>query len=314
MTLTELRYVLALANERHFGRAAENCFVSQPTLSVAIKKLEEELNVVIFERGSGEISLTPIGEQLVEQAQRVLEEADALRQLAAQGRDPLAGTLRVGLIYTIAPYLLPHLIPRLRQHVPQMDLVIEENFTARLAEMLRRGELDVLILSQPFLEPSTLVQAVYDEPFVLAIPPQHRWQDLATIPPEMLEQENVLLLGAGNCFRDQVLKVCPSLNRSANSIQKTLEGSSLQTIRHMVACGMGVTVLPVTAADFQDSQGLLQFRHFAGQPVPSRRIVLAWRKRFSRLHAIEALRQTILACPLPHVEMLDSKPMNAEDF
>ena len=166
MTLTELRYIVAVARERHFGRAAETCFVSQPTLSVAVKKLEDELGVTLFERGPGEVSVTPAGQKIVEQAQRVLEEASRIREIAAAGKDPLAGPVRLGAIYTIGPYLLPKLIPILRRSAPAMQLLIQENFTHVLGEELKNGQVDVILVALPFDEPGIATRAVYDEPFM----------------------------------------------------------------------------------------------------------------------------------------------------
>src|SRR3954447_7883381 len=175
MTLTELRYIVAVARERHFGHAAQACFVSQPTLSVAVKKLEEELGLSLFERGPGEVSVTPAGQRIVEQAQRVLEQASRIKDLAAAGRDPLAGPLRLRAIYTIGPYLLPKLIPILRRNAPAMQLHIQENFTHRLGEALKSGEVDVILIALPFDEPGIEPAAVYDEPFFAAIPRDHPW-------------------------------------------------------------------------------------------------------------------------------------------
>ncbi|HEY9102074.1 hydrogen peroxide-inducible genes activator [Chitinimonas sp.] len=306
MTLTELKYIVAVARERHFGRAAGACFVSQPTLSVAVKKLEDELGVTLFERSAGDVSITPIGERIVSEAQRVLEQVQTIKQLAEQGKDPLSGPLRLGAIYTISPYLLPFLIPSLRQRAPQMQLLLEENYTARLAEMLKQGDIDIAILSEPFRESGIATQAVYDESFVVATPKGHAWESLKAIDAAQLEDENVLLLSPGNCFRDQVLQTCPELNREAlptgSSLQRTLQGSSLTTIRHMVAGGIGVTVLPATSITPADEQ-LLTIRPFKGQ-APMRRVVLAWRRNFPRREAIEAVRQAILAGGLPSVSML----------
>ncbi|HLA74818.1 MAG TPA: hydrogen peroxide-inducible genes activator [Gammaproteobacteria bacterium] len=311
MTLTELRYIVAVARERHFGRAAEACFVSQPTLSVAIRKLEEELDVTLFERGTNEVSLTPIGERIVEQAQRVLEETSAIRQLAEQGKDPLVGPLRLGVIYTIGPYLLPRLIPILHKRAPRMSLLIEENFTARLSELLKQGELDVIVISLPFSEPGIITHALYDEPFQIIFPADHAWKMKKSIKPQEIAQDNLLLLGAGHCFRDQVLQACPELNRfsaAPGSIQRTLEGSSLETIRHMVASGAGVTVLPCTSMAGQPAESkLLAMRPFTA-PVPTRRVALAWRKSFPRPQAVEVLHAAIQACPLGCVTMLNSLP------
>jgi LysR family hydrogen peroxide-inducible transcriptional activator len=295
MTLTELRYIVAVARERHFGRAAEACFVSQPTLSVAVKKLEDELGVALFERRANEVNPTALGERIVAQAQRVLEEAEALKQLAAQGQDPLAEPLKLGAIYTIGPYLLPHLIPALHKRAPKMPLLVEENFTAVLSARLRQGELDAIVISLPFEEPGVVTLALYDEPFVVALPAAHPWTKKKSIKAAELPDESLLLLGSGHCFRDQVLKVCPALNRSAaGGLQKTLEGSSLETIRHMVASGAGITVLPCSSvAGAAPEKRLLAIRPFAS-PAPSRRVALAWRKSFPRPQAIEALRQALL--------------------
>ncbi len=313
MTLTELKYIVAVARERHFGRAAEACFVSQPTLSVAIKKLEDELNVQIFERGTSEVSVTPIGEQIVTQAQRVLEQTLAIKEIAKQGKDPLVGPLRLGVIYTIGPYLLPALVKQMIKSVPQMPLMLQENFTLKLIELLKQGEIDVAIMALPFPETGLMVRPLYDEPFVVALPAGHAWESRKEIDPDDLKQETMLLLGNGHCFRDHVLGVCPELMRfsqTADGIQKTFEGSSLETIRHMVASGVGITVLPrmsVTEVKPQaggPDAGLLSYVPF-GDPVPDRRVVLAWRKSFTRMPAIDAISEAIAACDLPGVNKLD---------
>lgn len=312
MTLTELRYVVAVARERHFGHAAEACFVSQPTLSVAIKKLEEELGTALFERSQSEVTVTPVGAEVVALAQRVLEQASAIKELVRQRRDPLAGQLRLGVIYSIAPYLLPALVPRMIKTVPGMPLVIEENFTHRLLEMLKSGDLDVAILAQPFSEPGIMMQAVYDEPFMVALPAGHSWAGRKSIAAADLKNETMLLLGSGHCLRDQVLQVCPELMRfsssSAEGIQKTFEGSSIETIRHMVASGVGLTVLPASAVPAgQRKKDLIVYRPFIA-PAPSRRIALAWRKSYTRASAIEKLRECVLGSRLAGVQMLELAP------
>ena len=249
MTLNELRYIVAVARERHFGRAAETCFVSQPTLSVAVRKLEDELGVSLFERGSGEVTVTATGHRIVAQAQRVLEEADGVKSLALQGRNPLAGPIRLGAIYTIGPYLLPLLIPLVMEEAPGMPLVIEENFTSVLIEHLKRGVLDVAIISLPFEEPGVRTRSLYDEPFAVLMPAGHPWSAQQSVELDQLAEENVLLLGPGHCFRDQVLQACPQCQRSAHAgglSQRNLEGGSLETIRCMVASSVGVTVLPLS--------------------------------------------------------------------
>jgi len=312
MTLTELKYIVAVARERHFGRAAEACFVSQPTLSVAIKKLEEELGTQIFERGSHEISVTPSGERIVSQAQRVLDEAARVKEIARQGRDPLVGPLRLGVIYTIGPYLLPGLVRQLLKDAPEMPLLLTENFTVKLMELLRNGEIDVAIMALPLPQTGLALQAVYDEPFIVAMPRHHAWAKRKAIPSEDLKKETMLLLGTGHCFRDQVLEVCPELSRfssSAEGIQKTFEGSSLDTIRHMVGSGLGVTVLPITSVPQKGSRdSLLEYVPFK-PPAPDRRVVLAWRKSFTRTAAIETLRRAILRTPLHGVTRLPDAPV-----
>jgi LysR family transcriptional regulator, hydrogen peroxide-inducible genes activator len=301
MTLTELRYIVAVARERHFGRAAETCFVSQPTLSVAVKKLEEELGVQLFERGSGEITATAAGNRVVEQAQRVLEEADKIRNLAKSSGDPLEGPLKLGVIFTIAPYLLPQLIPVLRRRAPKMPLVLEENYTATLSERLKRGDIDAAVIALPFSEPGITVTPLYDEPFVVAMAKTHPWADRKSIPADELARESLLLLGTGHCFRDQVLNACPALNRSSatqGSLQKTVEGSSLETIRLMVASGMGLTVLPASAIPVRRAAAdLLAYVPFS-RPVPDRRVVLASRSSFPRAAALEIIRVAVGLCAL----------------
>ena len=310
MTLTELKYVVAVARQKHFGHAAEACFVAQPTLSVAIRKLEDELGVVIFERGGTEISMTPLGAQIVAQAERVLEQTAAIKEIAKQNKDPLAGQFRLGIIYTIAPYLLPSLVKTMIARVPQMPLILQESFTVRLLEMLKQGELDAAILALPFPDHGLLVQPLYDEPFVVALPRHHAWVDRDAITADDLKAETMLLLGNGHCFRDQVLEVCPEMARfstSGDGISRTFEGSSLETIRHMVASGIGITVLPqASVPDMHAKDGMLRYVPMA-QPVPSRRVVIAWRKSFTRHAAIEAVRQAVMACNLNGVTMLDDE-------
>ena len=307
MTLTELRYIVAVARERHFGRAAEACFVSQPTLSVAIKKLEEELEVKLFERGGSEVSVTPLGEEIIRQAQATLESAASIKEIARRGKDPLTGPLRLGVIYTIGPYLLPDLVRNAIDHVPQMPLMLHENFTVRLLEMLRTGELDCTILAEPFPDTGLAIAPLYDEPFMVAVPRHHPLASRASISSAELKQQTMLLLGTGHCFRDHVLEVCPEFARFSSDtegIRKSFEGSSLETIKHMVASGMGITVVPQLSVPADhgtpDHPSLLRYIPFS-DPVPTRRVVLAWRRSFTRYEAIAALRNAVYQCPLPGV-------------
>ncbi|MDO9611338.1 MAG: LysR substrate-binding domain-containing protein [Serpentinimonas sp.] len=318
MTLTELKYIVAVARERHFGRAAEACFVSQPTLSVAIKKLEEELDLKLFERSASEVSVTPLGAEVVRQAQVVLEQAALIKEIAQRGQDPLAGPLRLGVIYTIGPYLLPDLVRRVIERTPQMPLLLQENLTAKLLEQLRIGELDAAILAEPFPDTNLAIAPLYDEPFWVALPVQHPLAQHSSLSAEQLKQETMLLLGAGHCFRDHVLEVCPEFARyasNAEGIRRSFEGSSLETIKHMVAAGMGMTLVPrlsVPAAVLEAQAGAplprdgapyVRYLPFAGA-APTRRVVLAWRRSFTRYEAIAALRNAIYACALPGVQRL----------
>lgn len=300
MTLTEMRYLVALARERHFGRAADSCHVSQPTLSVAIKKVESGLGVTLFERNAAEVRITPIGERIVEQARRVLEESVKLEEIAGSARDPLVGPLRLGVIYTIAPYLLPQLIPALHQQAPHMPLYLKEDFTGNLIPALKAGELDVIVIALPFAEPGLVARGVYDEPFRVAVPVSHPWAKRKSVRTEELDNENILLLGQGNCFREQVLEACPHIAAPGRG-GDSLEGSSLETIRHMVASGAGIAIMPSTAAD--PLGGLVKVLPFANA-TPKRRVGLVWRVTYPRPQAIDAVSAAIKACALPGITVV----------
>jgi len=319
MTLTELKYIVAVARERHFGKAAEACFVSQPTLSVAIKKLEEELEVKLFERSAGEVTVTPLGEQIVQQAQSVLDQAASIKEIAKRGKDPLAGPLKLGVIYTIGPYLLPDLVRQNITRTPQMPLMLQENFTVKLLEMLRAGEIDCAIMAEPFPDTGLAIAALYDEPFVAAVPVNHALAMRESVSSDELRDETMLLLGTGHCFRDHVLEVCPEFARfssNAEGIRKSFEGSSLETIKHMVASGMGVTLVPRLSVPGdalkprgkrREAEAMVRYlpiRDAEGREPPTRRVVLAWRRSFTRYEAIAALRNAVYACELPGVQRL----------
>ena len=326
MTLTELKYIVAVAREKHFGKGADACHVSQPTLSVAIKKLEEELQVKLFERNANEITVTPLGEEIVRQAQSVLEQAESIREIAKRGKDPLAGSLRLGVIYTIGPYLLPDLVRQTIASMPKMPLMLQENFTVKLLEELRNGELDCAILAEPFPDTNLAIAPLYDEPFMAAVPSAHPLAARSSITAEEIKKETMLLLGNGHCFRDHVLEVCPEFARfssSADGIRKSFEGSSLETIKHMVAAGMGITLVPRLGVPKEalleqavakkgrkaktkvpaEQPTYIKYLPFEGH-IPSRRVVLAWRRSFTRYEAIAALRNAIYACELPGVTRL----------
>ncbi len=302
MTLTELRYIVVLAQEQNFGRAAERCHVTQPTLSVAVKRLEEELKMPIFERAKTRVYLTPVGEQIVQQAERVLKEASTLKDIASSGKDQLTSPLHIGAIFTIGPYLFPEFIPMLHQQAPDMPLYVEESYTATLRRRICQGELDVIVVALPFTEADVVTQAIYDEEFVVQVAADHPLAAYDAISPEQLDAHNVLLLGEGHCFRDQVLEACPNLRRGiaepSGRVRTAAEGSSLETLKHMVASGLGITILPQTAAKAgSSSDAILTTRPFVA-PAPMRTVALAWRASFPRLKAIDTLRDAIQRCHL----------------
>ncbi len=300
MTLTELRYVVAVARYRHFGKAAEACFVSQPTLSVAVRKLEEELGVRLFERSPNEVLVTDIGATIVTQATEVLNAAEGVKEIAEAARDPLGRELKLGVIYTVGPYLVPRLIPGLKALAPNMSLVVRENFTDALAAQLKGGELDAAIMSLPYVEPQLLSRPLYDEPFQVALPADHPLAKKKRLAPADLAAETLLLLGARNCFRDQVIEICPVSTRMG-ALQKTLEGSSLETICQMVAMGAGVTILPATMRINDDLAEHLVVRPFMA-PQPTRTIAVFYRRGFARPQVIQCLANVVRAAKLKGVD------------
>jgi LysR family hydrogen peroxide-inducible transcriptional activator len=295
MTLTELKYIVAVAEERHFGRAAERSFVSQPSLSASVKNLEEELGVTLFERGKRGVFLTEAGERIVEQARRALAEAERVKLVARQGRDPLKGTLRLGIIHTIAPYLLPGLVAALRRLAPEMPLDVEENITATLDRMLRAGELDAVILALPYEAPGVDVLPLYEENFEVVVPAKHGLAKRKSVAVEDLDAGELLLLPVGHCFRDQVLDACTEFSRPP---EPGRQGNSLETLRSMVASGLGVTVLPATALTARHASALVKAVPFTN-PRPSRRVVLASRHGFHRGAALAKLAEAVRSLDLP---------------
>tara|TARA_R110002072_G_scaffold6364_4_gene37523 strand:+ start:12113 stop:13024 length:912 start_codon:yes stop_codon:yes gene_type:complete len=301
MTLSEFRYIVAVAKELHFGRAAKRCFVSQPTLSVAVKKIEDELGVTLFERHQHEVTITPIGQVIISQAEVVLNETNTLKELAKQNQDELSGELRLGVIYTVGPYLLPRLIPVINKRVADLILIIEEDYTENLFNKLKAGEIDIAILANPFDHPGIQTEFLYQEPFMVALPRDHPLTKKKKLKADDLLNDTMLLLKSGNCFRDQVIKVCPSCitpSGENTQIQKSLQGSSIETIRQMVAAGAGITILPGSSINTQSSlNGLLEYRPFSN-PAPYREIIIAYRKSFPRIKAVELIKESIANCKL----------------
>ena len=293
MTLTELRYLVALAREKHFGHAADVCNVSQPTLSAAIKKLEDHLGMTLFERRPREVRVTVEAEPIISQAQRVLEQAELLEQMANKQRDQLGSPLRIGAIFTVAPYLFPVIVPRIRKAAPHMPLFIEENYTHVLRGKLDRGELDAIIVALPFSGGGLVRARMYEESFSVLLPAGHPWTSQKAIKPDQLLDETLLLLGEGHCFREQVLELCPAIDSQKQKNLVQIEGGSLETLRHMVASGLGITILPDSALRNNNySEDTFAVRPFI-KPVPTRTIALVWRDSFPRPKAIEVVRQAV---------------------
>ncbi|MCJ7452856.1 MAG: LysR substrate-binding domain-containing protein [Steroidobacteraceae bacterium] len=286
MNLRDLRYLVALADEGHFGRAAVRCHVSQPTLSAQVRKLEEYLGVPLVERQPRRITLTEAGTRVVERARRVLLEADAIVELARSDRDPLSGSLKVALIPTVGPYLLPHVARRLRRDLPRLKLMLYEYQTEPLLEKLRAGEIDVGILALPVPQDGLEAGVLYEEPFTVAVPTGHPLAARDRLKLEDLRGETLLLLEDGHCLRDQALEVC---SRVRVHEDQDYRATSLETLRQMVAAGHGVTLLPQLAAGSHGSTARgLKIKSFA-KPAPARTIGAVWRKSTTRGEAIEAL-------------------------
>ena len=285
MTLAELRYLVALAQEGSFSRAAEKCGVSQPALSVAIARVEQELGARIFDRNTTRVRVTDLGGEIVAQARRALHEAGRIREIAAAGTDQLARPLRLGVIHTVGPYLLPRLIAELKAVAPRMPLIIEENMTTNLSVMLAASEIDAAVIALPFDVPGVELMPLYDEHFVVVTPRGHRWEGREALQTDDLAEEEVLLLKAGHCFRDHVLGACPQVSVGESDGHL---GFSIGTLRSMVASGLGVTVLPASAMAPPYGSDLVAVVPFA-DPAPSRRIAIASRKTYARPQALAAL-------------------------
>lgn len=291
MTLTELRYLVVLGQEQHFGRAADICGVSQPSMSMAIRNLETSLGVLLFERSKSGISPTAIGEQLIAQAGQVLAATDVITALAHADKDQLAGKLQLGAPASLAPYLLPQLIPQLRLMAPGLELVFSEANTRELGQKLRQGELDAVLITQPLAIAEVVIQELYQEPLVAIMPPFHSLAARRQLGLQELVGQTFVLPPRDTCLRDQLLGLCPQLAETACH----LDSSSLETLRHMVAIGLGVGVLPMsaTASAIYSSQGLVA-RPL--QPALTRPVSLAWRASFPRHKAIDILRRAIQTC------------------
>ena len=295
MTLTGLRYFVALAEEQHFGRAALRCNVSQPTLSAGIKRLEDELGLPLFERARSGVRLTLSAQPLVMQAKRILEQAHDFTETAREQKDPLSGSFKLAAIHTVGPYLFPDLIPAMLERAPNMPLILEEGFTADLRKALRSGQIDAAIVALPFTETDVVTLPLYDEPFEVLMNAQDQLAGHDSIGRDELVRDDLMLLGEGHCLRDQIIDACPALEERLKSASgPTLtQGSSLETLRHMVAGGLGITVLPASAVGAgRYAPGMLTHRPF-DQHEMKRTVALAWRASFPRPGAITALVEVL---------------------
>ncbi|MYH16959.1 MAG: LysR family transcriptional regulator [Gammaproteobacteria bacterium] len=288
MNLRDLKYLVALAEHRHFGRAADACFVSQPTLSTQLKKLEETLGVTLIERNRRRVILTPVGESIVAQADTVLQNVDQLLRLADEHRDPLGGDFRLGLIPTLAPYLLPLVLAPVRRALPKLRMQITEGQTARITGMLRAGALDAVVLALPLPEEDLVQTPIFDEPFHFAVSVRHPKASRAAIDEAELEQEEVLLLEDGHCLRDQALAIC----KSRNAVENTdFRATSLETLRQMVAADVGVTLMPELA--ITDAAGGVRYIPFSGTNPPHRTIGVCWRSSATRTPLLKELTEVL---------------------
>ncbi len=294
MTLTELRYIVILSEEQHFGRTAERCHVSQPTLSIAVRKLEDELGVELFERTKTKVRPTALGEKIILQARALLANTAAIQFLADAGKDQLSTPLALGAIFTMGPYLLPQLIPHLQKQAPKMPLYVQEDYTANLRKKLRDGDLDAILVSLPFSESDVVTQELFDEPLVVVMPQSHPLVRNLEIAPADIARGELLLLGDGHCLREQVLTLNPAWREVVPTKRYSVQGNSLETLRYMVAAGLGVSILPRSAAD----AALCAPHRLITRPLAGgqRKLALAWRASFPRHKAIDVLRKSIQSC------------------
>ncbi|MCP4992943.1 MAG: LysR family transcriptional regulator [Gammaproteobacteria bacterium] len=293
MNLRDLKYIITVAETRHFGKAADRCFVSQPTLSGQIKKLEEELGVTIFERTKRSVELTPIGEEIVDHARRMMEQADAIEQLARAHHDPISGPLRVGIIPTLSPYLIPLIVVPLKSRYPQLKLVLIEEITERLLQRLRNHEIDVALIATAEDEPDLDTMPLFDEPFWLAHSRNHPLYTKEEITHKDLEQINLLLLSDGHCLAQQVMDICSFADRPQQGELGDLQASSLETLLQLVGAGLGCTLVPALATRCSWMTGSGVIARKLDLPDTYRRISLAYRHSFPRRQALEVFADVI---------------------
>ena len=294
ITITELRYILAVAQERHFGRAAQKCFVSQPTISIAIRKLEGSLGVVIFERSKTSLIITEVGQQILHKARQIIDCISDIQTIAKDSKSPFALPVKVGAIHTIGPYFFPKLINELNKKKSEIKLIIEEGYTQDLQTKLISGELDLIILASKFDYQGITTKPLYSEELEIIIPQNHTWKDRISIKPEELSTQTLLLLQMGNCFRDEILKICPTcaVKHNGNELNNNMiTATSLETIKYMVASSLGISVMPKSAIK-SDDNSLYRIKPFI-KPTPHREVIIAYRDEFPRQAIIHQLIQSI---------------------
>jgi LysR family hydrogen peroxide-inducible transcriptional activator len=303
MNLRDLRYIIAVAETRHFGQAAERCFVSQPTLSGQIKKLEDELGVAIFERSNRSVEVTPVGEAILAHARQLMEQADVIEQLARASQDPLAGPLRIGAIPTLSPYLMPLILLPLKKQYPQMKLVLSEELTDTLLERLRNHEIDAALLATPVEEADLATMPLFIEPFWIAYPRKHPFYTKDSITRKDLEGVELLLLAEGHCLADQAMEVCHLKQRSERGEFADLRAASLETLLQLVGAGFGCTLVPALALHGSWASGSGVAAQPLSLPDAQRRIALVYRHSFPRRAALEAFA-TVIRTKLPNTVKL----------
>lgn len=294
MNLRDLKYLVAVADTHHFSQAAERCFVSQPTLSGQIKKLEEELCVTIFERTKRSVETTHIGNAIVAQARLVLEQANELRQLALSNQDPLAGPLRMGAIQTLSPYLMPLILKPLKKEYPQIKLVLSEELTDTLLARLRKYEIDAALLATPVKDQDFESIPLFDEPFWLVHPRNDPLAEKKKIIQKDLDGADLLLLAEGHCLAEQAMEVCHLNERDTQGDMADLRAASLETLLQMVAAGFGSTLLPALALKTASAKDKAIIARQLNLPDTYRRISLVYRRTFPRRQALEAFAQVVL--------------------
>ncbi|WP_305806000.1 DNA-binding transcriptional regulator OxyR [Stenotrophomonas sp. YIM B06876] len=308
MNLRDLKYLVALAEHRHFGRAASACFVSQPTLSTQIRKLEEELGVSLVERAPRKVMLTPAGREAAARARGIIAEVEQMKEAARRSRAPEAGTVRLGIFPTLGPYLLPHVISRIRARFPQLELLLVEEKSDVLLAQLRNGQLDATVLALPLHDDQLHTEFLFEEPFVLAVPEGHPLAQRSSVHLNELADQRLLLLQDGHCLRDQALDVC----HLAGALEKSeFQATSLETLRQMVAANVGITLLPLLAVKPPVARSEnIHLLGFDGAPRPSRRIALVWRRSSAMNGFLEQLARLFQSLP---DTLLQPAPLRPEE-